>query len=103
MLYAILCYNDEKVVGSRSKEQDDAVIAKRAVVSQELAARGKLAPVARLMPTTAAVKAARPQPMGALLRYFRDLDRAIALAHTPAEAAHIRSRLDRLIGHDRIT
>lgn len=55
MLYAILCYNDEKVVGSWSKEQDDAVIAKRAVVSQELAARGKLGPVVRLMPTTTAV------------------------------------------------
>lgn len=58
----------------------------------------------------AAVKAARPQAMGALLSQFGRadeariaFDRAIALAHTPAEAAHIRSHLDRLIGHDRIT
>jgi hypothetical protein len=55
MLYAILCYHDEDVVDSWSKAEDDAVLAKRALVTDKLAARGKLGPVARLMPTTAAV------------------------------------------------
>jgi hypothetical protein len=55
MLYAIMCYHDEAVVGSWSKEEDDAVIAKRRAVQQKIAANGKLGPVARLMPTTAAV------------------------------------------------
>jgi hypothetical protein len=55
MLYAILCYNSERLVGSWTKEEEDAVLAKRAVVKQKLAAHGKLGPVARLMPTTAAV------------------------------------------------
>jgi hypothetical protein len=55
MLYAILCYHDEDVVSAWTKEEDDAVLAKRAVVTNRLAAQGKLGPVARLMPTTAAV------------------------------------------------
>src|ERR1700704_6401340 len=54
MLYAILCYHDEAAVGSWGKEEDDAVLAKREVVTQKLAAQGRLGPVARLMPTTAA-------------------------------------------------
>ena len=54
MLYAILCYNDEDAVFSWSKAEDDAVMAKLAVVHQKLAAKGKLGPTARLMPTTAA-------------------------------------------------
>jgi hypothetical protein len=55
MLYAILCYHNEDVVESWSKAEDDAVLAKRAIVTDKLAAKGKLGPVARLMPTTAAV------------------------------------------------
>jgi len=54
MLYAILCYNDETVVSSWSKEHDDAVMAKLAVVQERIARRGQLGPVARLLPTTAA-------------------------------------------------
>ena len=54
MHYAILCYHDERVVEGWSKEQDDAVIAHRQIVQKKLAAEGKLGPVARLMPTTAA-------------------------------------------------
>ena len=54
MLYAILCYNDENVVGSWSKQEDDAVMAKLTVVTDKLAKKGKLGPVARLLPTTAA-------------------------------------------------
>ena len=55
MLYAILCYHDEDVVGAWSKAEDDAVLAKRALITEKLADRGRLGPVARLMPTTAAV------------------------------------------------
>jgi len=54
MLYAILCYHDEAVVNSWTKEEDDAVLAKRRVVTDRLATQKKLGPVARLMPTTAA-------------------------------------------------
>ena len=54
MLYAILCYNSEDVVGSWTKEEDDATMARLAVVEQKLARAGKLGPVARLMPTTTA-------------------------------------------------
>jgi hypothetical protein len=55
MQYAILCYHDEAVVNSWSKAEDDAVLAKRQVVQERIAAEGKLGPAARLMPTTAAV------------------------------------------------
>jgi hypothetical protein len=54
MLYAILCYNDEKVVWSWTQEQDDAVMARLAVVHERLAREGRLKPTVRLMPTTAA-------------------------------------------------
>lgn len=51
MLYAILCYDSEKVVASWTKEQDAAAIAKLEVVQQKWAAQGRLGPVARLMTT----------------------------------------------------
>lgn len=54
MLYAILCYHSEDVVCSWTKEEDDAVMAKLAVVHEKLALEGKLGPIARLLPTTAA-------------------------------------------------
>jgi hypothetical protein len=54
MLYAILCYNDEKAVGAWTKEEDDACMARLAKVEAGMKAMGKLGPVARLMPTTAA-------------------------------------------------
>jgi hypothetical protein len=54
MLYAILCYDSEDVVGSWTKEEDDAVMARLAVVHEKLAAQGRLGPIARLRPTTAA-------------------------------------------------
>jgi hypothetical protein len=54
MLYAILCYHSEAEVGSWSNEKDNAVLAKRAAVQRQLQERGKLGPVVRLMPTTAA-------------------------------------------------
>ncbi|GGC80042.1 YciI family protein [Chelatococcus reniformis] len=54
MLYAILCYHSEDVVCSWSKEQDDAVMARVQAVEDKLARQGRLGPVARLLPTTAA-------------------------------------------------
>lgn len=54
MQYAILCYHDEKVVGSWSKEEDEAVMARLAVVQEQIERQGKLGPVVRLLPTTAA-------------------------------------------------
>ncbi|MDO8901567.1 MAG: YciI family protein [Phenylobacterium sp.] len=54
MLYAILCYHSEAIVGGWSKAQDDAVMEKLDVVHQKLAAQGRLGPVARLLPTSAA-------------------------------------------------
>ena len=54
MLYAILCYHDEDAVGSWTKEQDAEVMQKLAVVQDKLAKQGRLGPVARLLPTTAA-------------------------------------------------
>lgn len=54
MQYAILCYHQEDVVGAWSKEQDDAVMARLMVVQDRLVKQGRLGPVARLLPTTAA-------------------------------------------------
>ena len=54
MLYAFLCYNNERTVCSWTKEEDDAVLAKLAVVQDKIAAEGRLGPVVRLLPTTAA-------------------------------------------------
>jgi hypothetical protein len=54
MLYAVLCYNVEVVVGSWSKEEDDLVMQRLMAVEEGLAAEGRLGPVARLMPTTTA-------------------------------------------------
>lgn len=54
MLYAMLCYDSEQVIGSWSREQDDAVMARLDAVQEKLAQQGKLGPVARLMPTRGA-------------------------------------------------
>jgi hypothetical protein len=54
MLYAVLCYAQEDAVSSWSKEQDEAVMQKLAVVQEKYAKAGRLGPVARLLPTTAA-------------------------------------------------
>jgi hypothetical protein len=65
MQYAILCYHDENVVCAWSKQEDDAVMAKLAVVQERLARQGKLGPVVRLLPTTAAttLRKDREQPL----------------------------------------
>ena len=61
MLYAILCYNNEDVVWSWSKEEDDAVMAKLSVVHGAMAAQGKLGPCGRLTPTTTATTIRKDQ------------------------------------------
>jgi hypothetical protein len=65
MQYAILCYHDEKVTCAWSKEHDDAVMAKLGAVMGRLERQGKLGPVARLLPTTAAttLRQDREQPL----------------------------------------
>ena len=62
MLYAILCYHEEDIVGCWTKEQDAAVMEKLAVVQDRLAKQGRLGPVARLLPTTAATTLRKENP-----------------------------------------
>jgi hypothetical protein len=103
MLYAILCYDQEEVVCAWSPEQDAAVIAKLEVVQDKLRRQGRLGPVARLMPTTAAAtlkKAAREpvvmdgpfaETKEALLGFFvvecASLEQAIETAKELAQAS----------------
>jgi hypothetical protein len=96
MLYAIICYNDEKLVSNWSKDEDDAVMARIGAVTGKLAAAGKLGPCARLVPSTQA-KALRKGKNGPivtdgpfaetkehLLGFYlvdcRDIDEAVAIA-----------------------
>lgn len=55
MLYSILIYDSETQVTSWTQPEDDALVAQHVAVQQRLAEEGKLGPVIRLMPTTAAV------------------------------------------------
>src|SRR5580692_9950981 len=61
MRYAILCYHDEDVVCSWSKQEDAAVMARLAVVQDRLTKAGKLGPSLRLLPTTAATTLRKTQ------------------------------------------
>jgi hypothetical protein len=54
MLYAILCYHEEDVVGAWTREHEAEVMTKLTVVQNKLVKEGRLGPVARLLPTTAA-------------------------------------------------
>ena len=54
MLYAILCYDHEDIVEAWTKDQEAEVMARLGDVQDRLAKAGRLGPVARLMPTTAA-------------------------------------------------
>jgi hypothetical protein len=62
MLYAILCYHDEDLVGSWTREQDATVMSKLTVVQDKLKQQGRLGPVARLLPTTAATTLRKDDP-----------------------------------------
>ncbi|NTF42772.1 YciI family protein [Rhizobium rhizogenes] len=102
MLYAILCYNDEDTVFAWSKEQEDATMARLIAVQTPLAEAGKLGPVARLMPTTAATTLrkgkneplvidgpfaeTKEQLLGFYVIDFETLDEAIEFSKKLAEA-----------------
>ena len=51
MLYAILCYNDEKAVSTWTAEEDAACMERLGEVQSGMSARGKLGPVVRLWNT----------------------------------------------------
>ena len=102
MLYAILCYDSEDVVGSWSKEKDDQVVASLGAVQAGLAAQGRLGPVARLLPTTAATTIrkgrealvidgpfaeTKEQLLGFYVIDCADLDEAVATAKDLARAS----------------
>ena len=101
MLYALLCYHDEDLVGSWTKEQDAAVMTKLAVVQDKLAKQGRLGPVARLLPTTAATTLRKENPpvvldgpfaetkeqlLGFYIVDCKNLDEALAVASDLGEA-----------------
>lgn len=102
MLYALLCYHREDVVGCWSRAEDDAVMARLSVVHDKLARQGRLGPVARLLPTTAATTLrkdsdpplvldgpfaeTKEQLLGFYLIECADLDDAIAAARELAGA-----------------
>ena len=102
MQYAILCYHDENVVCAWTKEQDAAVMAKLSVVHEKVARQGKLGPVARLLPTTAATTLrkdreppividgpfaeTKEQLLGFYIVEAENLDEVLAVARELAEA-----------------
>ncbi|TCL74661.1 YciI family protein [Rhizobium sp. BK251] len=65
MLYAILCYANEETVFAWSKEEEAAAMARLYAVQEPVAKAGKLGPVGRLMPTTAAttVRKGKEEPL----------------------------------------
>jgi len=64
MQYAILCYDDEKIVEGWTQAEDDAVISKHRAYTAELAKEGRVGPVLRLLPTRAAMTVrGRDQPL----------------------------------------
>ena len=102
MLYAILCYDSEDVVWSWSKAEEEAVMARLDAVQQKLKAQGKLGPVARLLPNTAATtirKSGEPlvmdgpfsetkeQLLGFYIVDVENLDEAIAISKDLAKAS----------------
>lgn len=102
MQYAILCYHDEKVTCAWSKEHDAAVMAKLGVVMEKYGRQGRLGPVARLLPTTAATTLrkdrepalvvdgpfaeTKEQLLGFYIIDCKDLDEALEFARELAEA-----------------
>jgi len=55
MRYAILCYNSQAEAAALSRQQHETMMSELRSLQHELKQRGKLGPVARLTPTTAAV------------------------------------------------
>ncbi|PZN34021.1 MAG: hypothetical protein DIU71_03665 [Proteobacteria bacterium] len=54
MLYSVLIYASEAVAAARSRQDDEALLARHLALQRELAAEGRLGAVVRLMPTTTA-------------------------------------------------
>lgn len=102
MLYAILCYNDEAITSAWSKDEDDRVMEALGKVQDDLRAQGRLGPVARLLPTTAATTLrkngsdplvidgpfaeTKEQLLGFYVIDCADLDQAVATARDLARA-----------------
>jgi hypothetical protein len=102
MLYALLCYNDEDVVWSWTKEQDAAVMARINAVREKLIAENKLGPSLRLLPTTSAATLrksgteplvidgpfaeTKEQLLGFYILDVASLDEALAVARELGEA-----------------
>ena len=102
MLYAILCYNDEEIVGAWSKDYDDHIMARLDVVHRKLAREGRFTGAARLLPTTAATSLrkgdqepvvldgpfveTKEQLLGFYVVDCADLDQALETARDLAEA-----------------
>ena len=102
MLYAVLCYDAESEVCAWSKELDEKVMADLGAVNQRYAEAGKLGPVARLMPTTAAttLRKTKDEPLvidgpfaetkeqflGFYIVDVADLDEALGIARELGEA-----------------
>ncbi|MFG1304646.1 YciI family protein [Xanthobacter autotrophicus] len=102
MLYALLCYHQEDVVCAWTKAEDDAVMEKLAIVQERLAKAGKLGPVARLLPTTAATTLRKDQDpplvldgpfaetkeqlLGFYILDCKDLEEALGIARELGEA-----------------
>jgi hypothetical protein len=61
MIYAILCYNDEDVVWSMTKEEDSALMDRLDAVQARLTKTGKMGPSLRLLPTTSATTLRKTQ------------------------------------------
>jgi len=95
MLYAIFCYDDEDLVFERTPQEEEAIMQRLSAVQARIADKGKLGPVARLLPTTAATsvrKGAEPlvidgpfaetkeQLLGFFIIDCDDLDEAIGYA-----------------------
>lgn len=54
MQYAVLCYHDEDVVWSWTRQQEQEVMSRLGVVHERLTKAGKMGPSLRLLPTTSA-------------------------------------------------
>ncbi|MDU0339251.1 YciI family protein [Bosea rubneri] len=102
MHYAILCYHSEEVVTAWTKEQNEEVMGRLEKVRHRIAKEGKLGPVARLLPTTAATTLrkdrdaplildgpfaeTKEQFLGFYIVDVADLDEALGIARELGEA-----------------
>ena len=102
MLYAILCYDSEDVVGAWSREEEAVTMDRLHAVEEKLAKAGRLGPVARLLPTTAATTVrkggeqlvidgpfaeTKEQLLGFFIVECADLDQAVETAKDLARAS----------------